>query len=217
MKYTTNWLIAILLTTGVTSQAVTIAEQADLRFIVGEGSNLSTLVIDFNDGTERESFAWGYRWEVSASGEDLFRAIVAADPQLLANEGSFINEISYVGELANHQGIGSYPGNSWNYFIAGGFAGDEDTTDGIVGTPTPIAGGGENFPTDFVSSPVGFTAVSFSESGRLLSDGSWDRWSFGPFPDEGTIEAPFAVIPEPQMWTLLGLSALGMLSKRKRS
>ena len=43
------------------------------------------------------------------------------------------------------------------------------------------SGGGSNLPGSWTESPVGASEESFGSSGRFLSDGAWDAWSFGEF------------------------------------
>ena len=76
---------AIALGALTTSAHAVVSSMDDLLFTVGNGANHAALVIDFNDGTTTESFAWGYRWDGVASGADMFLAIVAADSNLSAS------------------------------------------------------------------------------------------------------------------------------------
>ncbi len=197
----------------------------DLLSVVGSGANLATIVIDFNDGTSRESFAWGYRFDGEASGADMILAVTAADPALSVvsfgsgASGFFLTEIRYDDGSAVHNATsGSFANfpddyDSWGYYLSGGFAG------GAIGSPDSVAGGGDRLPTGWVSSPAGASAESFGSSGRLLTDGAWDAWSFGPSdasyshiaPPSGS---PLAAVPEPSI-VLLG-SLLGPLTLLRR-
>lgn len=214
--------------------AATIAQSSDVEFVVGTGANQATLIIDFNDGFTTESFAWGYQWDGVASGADMFLAVAGADPRLspvsfgTGLSGFFISSIDYDDDTDRHSEAGgsfvTFPNDyvSWSYYLSGGFAGDD--TPGAGGTPLSVAGGGLNLPTAWTSSPVGAPLDSFGESGRILSDGAWDAWSFGPNSESFAHlappgpEAPFAaVVPEPNS-TLCILSALtGFIFLRRRS
>ncbi len=204
----------------------------DVLFVAGSGANRATLVIDFNDGKTNESFAWGYRWDGVASGADMFLAITVADPSLSAvtfgsgAAGFFLTTISYLDGTDSHSessgNFAVFPDDyfSWGYYAAGGFAGDD--TPGPGGSPLPVAGGGNALPASWTSSPVGASLDSFGESGRILSDGAWDAWSFGAndasflhLAEPGP-EMPAAAIPEPATAGLLVL-AFGCLLRRRLS
>lgn len=212
------------------ARAATLAPVAttnDLRTVVGSGSKLATLVIDFNDGTSRESFAWGFRFDGTASGADMILAVTAADPALSVtsfgsgDSGYFLTEISYDDGTAVHRAtsgsFASFPDDydSWGYYLGGGFAG------GALGSPDSVAGGGDSLPASWTSSPTGASAESFGSSGRLLADGAWDAWSFGPSdasynhiaPPSGS---PLAAVPEPSV-VLIGalLGPLALLRRRR--
>lgn len=61
---------------------VVVDEPADIRAWAGTGANEAIMVIDFNDGLQPESYAWGYRWDGNANAAEMFQAIVAADHRL---------------------------------------------------------------------------------------------------------------------------------------
>ena len=79
---------ALVVGFGSSVSGAVVATSADLDFVVGEGSNLSVLIIDFQQGPE-SSFAWGYRWDGTASGEDLLAAVTAADSNFSVDSTSF--------------------------------------------------------------------------------------------------------------------------------
>jgi len=205
----TNWLGTCGLAHGVV-----ISTMNDLQFVVGSGDNFFALVIDFNDGEIQESFAWGYRYDGMASGEDLLIAIAGADPNLTFDSTSFITEVTYFDGAVSHTATSDFGAGavSWGYYVAGGTAAD-----------TPIAGGGMDYPSSFTTSPSGAAAVNFGMPGRILEDGSWDAWSFGSY-DPDTFahqvapgpEAPeAAVIPEPSA-VVFGLSFLILSALRRK-
>lgn len=218
-------LTVALMVTGMatTLQAVTVMNSSDLLFIVGSGANQSNLVIDFNDGQTRESFAWGYRYDGVASGQDLLAAVAAADPNLAIDSSSFLGTASFFDGVTSHIGTSDFGAGavSWGYYLSGGFAGDDLPGEG--GNPNSILGGGSELPTTWTLSPTGPAGFGFGETGRLLTDGSWDAWSFGNF-DPDTFahlaapgpEAPFAAaVPEPSSFSFL-LLATGLLARRRR-
>lgn len=84
----------------------------DITFWAGSGTNRAALVIEWrapevrnqttvNNPAATESLVWGYRWNGTATGQDLLNAIVAADPHLFVGEaapsqfGTFIYAFGY--------------------------------------------------------------------------------------------------------------------------
>lgn len=147
----------------------------DIRFWVGHGTNRAALVLDWNDGVDPVSLAWGYRWNGSATGRDMFDSVVAADPRLvlflyrlnalgeavygvgfdLDNDGSEFHpgsagptsETGYADDAGDHYAEGWYS-QHWHYFNAAGSP--------YSGSAWSDTGGG--FET------------------RQLIDGAWDGW-----------------------------------------
>ena len=51
----------------------------DIQLWVGTGSNRAGLIVDFKTGSGNQSFAWGFRWNGTATGADMVNAIAAAN------------------------------------------------------------------------------------------------------------------------------------------
>lgn len=116
-----------------------------INYWVGEGRKWSALVIKFNDGTNN-AYVWGYRWNGSATGEDMFRAVAAADPRLLL----LTQQTNYNGTVA---GIGYYPNgrsNSNVYFDLSGAMSDSNINFRYYSTQTPPSAnmGQTSYPGD---------------------------------------------------------------------
>lgn len=216
------------------AQAAVVSGTDDLLFVTGSGSNQASLVIDFNDGLSSESFAWGYRWDGVASGAGMLLAVAAADPNLsitsfgTADSGFFLTQISYFDGVESHSASGgtfaTFPDDyvGWGYYLAGGTAGDD--TFGPGGIPTAIPGDGSSLPGVWTTSPSGASLDSFGETGRILADGAWDAWSFGPYDESFSHqaspgpEAPRAAsVPDQGSTLLLGLLSFALLILRPRS
>jgi hypothetical protein len=206
--------------------SVSVASSAtfdDVQFWVGSGANRAALVIDWNDGKSAESLVWGYRWDGSATGLDMFHAIVSADPRLFANVspltqfGTSVYGIGY--DLNGNHVFNVSPGLS---FDAGGW---------IVGSPDDSRAPSEaadhwsegwNFGFwgyDVKSSSGG--AWGFADSGpdgRVLSDGVWDGYSFAPGFNFTDPSDPLAApVPEPTT-AVLGLAGgIALLVRRFRT
>lgn len=94
----------------------------DIVLWAGSGTNRAGLVIDFNDGTTVHSFAWGYRWNGAATGEDMLRAVEDLDSALSATIfgsawGNYLDSLSYLG----HSG-GTWPQGYWSYWSGSGLS-----------------------------------------------------------------------------------------------
>ena len=195
-------LVALVLGFGASASATVVATSADLDFVVGKGSNLSVLVIDFNQGPE-SSFAWGYRWDGSASGLDLLAAVSAADSNLSIDSTSFLGSVDYFDGTNNFSATSDFGAGavSWGYYLAGGRADFfDDVTFELAGNASILGGG--------VTLPSTYTIATSGTSGRDLEDGSWDAWSFGSYdPNNNFVHqvpptaSPLAatVVPEPSV------------------
>jgi hypothetical protein len=201
----------------------------DVQFWAGTGSNRAALVVDFNDTKGPESVVWGFRWNGTATGEDLFRSIVEADPRLYAKRKtfSFGTATLGIGYDTNGNGFAISDGTSFDP-VTGIAAGNENQADGA--TPTdPADHYREGWFSGFFSyytagaSPYGGTGT-WAESpvgagDRTLTDGSWDGLSFAPgyqgsLPDEPT--AATAAVPEPATGLLAFVGAVSIAAGRSR-
>ena len=57
---------------------------SDIQDWIGTGSNEAGFEIDWYDGTTDYALCWGYRWNGTATGEQMLDAIVPSDPRLFA-------------------------------------------------------------------------------------------------------------------------------------
>lgn len=197
----------------------------NIDFWVGSGSNEAALVIDWNDGKTSESLVWGYRWDGTATGEDMFHAIVTSDDRLFANVstafggglGTALYGLGY--DLDDDGNFGVSPSLT---FGSGGYSVDSPS-DGR--TPTDPADhwqegwfsdgywsywvGGEN-----ASPSWGFSSLGMSS--RVLADGSWDGWSYAAgFSSSAPSTPDAAQIPAPAAPLMLGLG--GLICSRRRT
>jgi hypothetical protein len=171
------------------SAGAAIGSLDDIQFWTGSGPNRAGIVVDWNgDSAADEALVWGFRWEVTASGEDMLRAAIVADPRLFAKLG------------ANGSLGVAVRGVGYDLSDDGEFALDDGTTfdgDGIAASG-PTDGAGALDAADFYregwftgvwsyatanANPWPGGAWAFSGVGpttRTLVDGAWDSWAFTP-------------------------------------
>lgn len=217
-------LVAALCSLSASHVHAAVSSFSDIEFWVGSGSREATLVIAFNSpASPSGTYAWGYRWDgPDPSGAAMILAVADADPALTltsggtALEGFFLSSVTYdVGGLTYSATSDFAPGAdvSWGYYIDGGSAGD-----------APVTGVGKSdYPAPWTASPTGASQTSFGSPGRILADGAWDAWSFGPY-DPGSFDhvtppatSPLAAVPEPSALTLVGAATLVLIPRRRRS
>lgn len=160
----------------------------DVKFWTGSGAKRAAVVIDWNGESSADaSLAWGYRWDGDATGEDMLRAVIAADDRLYAKLGqeSFLGmAVRGLGYDANNDG--EFAVESGATFDSDGVADsgpadlDESSDPGdlyaegwfISGTWNYALGAGVAWPGGtWTHSHEGATS-------RDLVDGSWDSWAF---------------------------------------
>lgn len=102
---------------GVSPEALTLEfevvnefTEEDVLFWTGEGEEEALLVIDWNDGNEPQSMAWGFRFDGTISAETMLQTVAEADAHLeVSLAGGFLNDIIYNSPGTNHEGIGGQP------------------------------------------------------------------------------------------------------------
>lgn len=83
----------------------------DVKYFVGSGTETAYLIVDFKDGTDDRSYAWGYHFD-SGNGEtfgSMLAAIANAEPNFVIDPASgtgFLNHITF----NSHTSIG---GSDW--------------------------------------------------------------------------------------------------------
>lgn len=215
--------LVVLLGLGVSGlKAQLISSFDDIEYWVGSGTNQSVLAIQWSDGAEPKSLAWGYRWNDMATGFDMLTAIAGssvveppfggsaiesfngADPRLSLVVWRYgFGDSLYSVSLGSGESVrtqADWDSGYWQYWIYGG---------DIEYTPW-----GETEPSYYrVTGSTSYSSVVWwnsqvGASDRPLINNSWDAYVFLPGFVAQTIAQPTAaVIPEPSTWVLLGLTA----------
>lgn len=82
----------------------------DVKFFVGQGTETAYLVVDFKDGTDDRSYAWGYRFNAgdAVTMGSILVAVANAEPNFSINPASgtgFLNDVIF----NSHSGLDSEP------------------------------------------------------------------------------------------------------------
>jgi hypothetical protein len=224
-------LFTVMLTLTLSIQTfASITSFDDITYWVGSGSNEAALVVDWHD----QCLVWGYRWNGPATGEDMIRAIAAADSRffMMAESGtSYGSALAGIGYDTGNDGVFSISRNGTTYTqnnfedgnlsVSGydydGWTSVDDDDDWYSGWYEGYwsywlnNSGKELDETTWGYSGVGMT-------GRTLNNGDWDGWSWVDFAGMGFGSAPAnleaAAVPEPV--TILTVLMGGLLGFRSR-
>lgn len=217
-----NLAVATLATFTLTASAATFD---DIQFWAGSGANEAALVIDWHDGNSPSSLLWGYRWNGSATGLDMFEAVVNADPRLFAHLGTFSFGTSMLGIGYDLNNSGSFSVTPSLSFDSGGLLidnGGGNALDARVASDSAdhyIEGWNGGFWDYYTRASSGdaWAESSVGSGARLLTDGAWDGYSFAPgFAGSAPLDPTPAMVPEPGTVSLLTLSAITFVWLRRR-
>lgn len=200
---------------------------SDIQNWTGSGGNEAAMVVDWYDGKQPESLVWGYRWNGTATGEDMLRAIVASDPHLYVKVsdqtpyGVALFGIGYdtdgnglsldSGETFTNRTIvadyshadGAHAVDPADHYQEGWYSGYWSYY--VAETDGTIPGG-----ADWQYSGAGM-------SGRILQNGSCDGWAYDAAFSGVTPENPTpAAVPEPDSLATLGLGLLALRRRRRQ-
>ena len=197
----------------------------DVQYWVGAGANQAAFVIDWNDGKSAESLLWGYRWDGTATGYDMFQAIVSADSRLFAHVGSYAWGTAILGIGFDLNGNGNFGVTPALGFDSGGLfhsTSPDDARLAVEAGDHYVEGWNTGYWEYFNKAN---TAEAWASAGagiadRALTDGVWDGLNFNlgfAFPGAAPGE-PVAVtaVPEPTALALLSLSALVLTCARRK-
>ncbi|NOY40901.1 MAG: hypothetical protein GXP26_03555 [Planctomycetes bacterium] len=173
------------------ANAGTVATLDDIQFWVGSGANRAAMVIDWDDSSAAdESLVWGYRWDGTATGEDMLLELLTSDIRLFAKLSTpSASGISLFGLGYDDNNDCQFAISDGTTFNADGFAfsGPPDNPPPAATATNPNDLYSEGWFTGYwnygLSSGNPFDGGSWASSGsgmsnRMLSDGDWDSWTF---------------------------------------
>jgi hypothetical protein len=194
----------------------------DIVHWTGSGSNRAALAIDWGDSSA--PLVWGFRFNGTATGEDMFKAVVTADPRLFAKVQffNFGGPSMFVHGIGYDRNAAGFAIDSGDDFGATGLLVSSDYDDARSVDPLDsYRETGFNFtpPTwsyygaNGFNYPPSWDAASGGATGRILTDLSWDGWRFNSLADGP--RAAFAAVPEPSSMAMLVLAGAGSLWLRR--
>ena len=191
----------------------------------GSGANEAGLVIDWYNGTTSEALMWGYRWNGSATGEQMFDAIVAADPRLFAEESDFYTGFGTIVFGIGYAATGDEPiqlspplsFNSQNLAFADSYDAENDNRTAVNAGDLWSEGWDDAYWALYTSTDTRLSVDEsdwdFGDSGitdTTLANGDFLGYIYAPGFDSPNPSdfVPAAPVPEPTAWALLGLGVL---------
>jgi hypothetical protein len=197
---------------------------SDITHWVGSGSNQAALVVDWHD----QCLVWGYRWDGTATGEDMIQAVAAADSRfyIMAQSGTaYGSALAGIGYDTNNVGAFGITRDGTTYtqvdFEDGNLSVSGYDYDGWKSVDTGDewqSGWYEGYWSYWLNdsgknldeSKWGYSGVGMT--GRSLSNGDWDGWSWADFGEYGYGSAPTNLeaspVPEPVTMLLILLGGL---------
>lgn len=164
----------------------------DIVYWVGTGTNEAAFVVQWNDSKNPDALVWGFRWNGTATGEDMLKAIAKTDKRFF----TLLYQGTQFGSAVGGLGF-DLDGNDTNALYKSG-----NTTyplypvDGIINTTSYDFDDytakdaddhwGSAWYTGYWSywvkdpTDLDFGYSGLGASSRQLVNGSWDVWNFNP-------------------------------------
>ncbi len=198
-------LVAVVLAALTGSAKATAFTDVSTQSWTGTGSNESMMIVDFGSGN---SYAFGYKFDGSPTGWDMFKDIVQGSGSTFGYTPNGLDTLfdATGGSLTAHGEVYSwgtiidgieYDGHQLEdtYYTDGNFVAYWNSTDGTA-----------------------WTSPSFGATDRTLSDGAWDGYTNGKYDANYNLISPPPTVPVPEPATLAVMSVgAGLLLKRKKA
>jgi hypothetical protein len=190
----------------VTAKSANVTTLADIQFWVGSGSNQAAFVVQWNDGKTADALVWGFRWNGTATGEDMVKAVAKADPRFFAllrqgtQYGSAIGGLGFDLNGTGTNGLYKDGNKTYPYYPFDGLINtseyDFDSYTGIDPNDHWQSGWMVGYWSYWVKDP---TDADYNYSGvgastRELQNGSWDVWNFNPNMESFDIATTFTPV-----------------------
>lgn len=179
----------------------------DIVYWVGTGTNEAAFVVQWNDSKNPDALVWGFRWNGTATGEDMLKEIAKTDKRFFTlmyqgtQYGSAVGGLGF--DLDGKGTVGLYKDNNTTYPLY--------PADGIINTTaydfdnyTAIDAAdhwGSAWYTGYWSywvkdpTDADFGYSGLGASGRELVNGSWDVWNFNPNMESYDISSTLTPVP----------------------
>ncbi|MCV9929735.1 DUF5074 domain-containing protein [Flavobacterium sp. LS1R49] len=175
----------------------------DIQYWVGTGSNQAAFVVQWNDGKNSDALIWGFRWDGTATGEDMLKAIAKADRRFFSllyqgtQFGTAIGGLGFDLNGVNANGLYKDGNMTYPYYPVAGIinttAYDFDNYTAIdVADHWQSAwynGFWSYWVKDATDPDFGFSGLGATS--RVLENGSWDVWNFQPSGSDFSIASTF--------------------------
>lgn len=173
---------------GITRSVSATVDFDKINYWVGSGDNKSALVVKWNDGKDdNKCLVWGYRWNGAATGTDMLLAVAAADPRfylLVCGGTQYGSAIGGYGYDLNDSGDIQLVSDGKSFDLTDGVydCGDYSFDDFTSNDEEDHwqSGWYNGYWSYWVAdaSQSDFTYSNVGASGRNLTDGSIDGWSY---------------------------------------
>jgi hypothetical protein len=211
----------------VVATAGAVDDFSDITYWVGSGANQAALVIDWDgDDATNHSLVWGFRWDGSATSEDLLRAVVLGDPRLFAKiSGPTSFGIGIFGIGYDLDGDTNFGISDGTVFPAGGLVVADPDDTAVATDPGDLYR--EGFFSGFwnfglsVGNPYSGGAWASAQtgvSGETLAHGDWNSLAFTvTFADVFASHPQSAAVPETSTLILVAGALTAVVANRFRN
>lgn len=198
---------------------------SDIKYWIGTGSNEAAFVVQWNDGKNPDALVWGFRWNGTATGADMIKAIAKEDqrfftllyqgtPQGIAVggfgfdlDGQNLNALYYNGNTSSPLSPvnGIVNTTAYNFDNYTGVDADDHWKSGWAAN---------GYWSYWIKNPAnanfGYSGVGASS--RVLQNGSWDVWNFNPsfnsVPISSTMTPVVPYVSSASLMSLMNLTNL---------